>query len=359
MQKNRILFIDLARGLAILFMVMVHVLEEISLENVQDSLFGEILEFLGGPPAAPVFMFLMGTSFVFSARSDLKQGVIRGVKLLALAYLMNFLRGTLPAWITLWLNIWSPQDLAPYTPLNLFTLVDILQFSGLALIILPFVRRYIKKPIYWLLLAFAVAVFSPHLWGRMSGIVPLDWLLTLLWGTGDMVAFPVFPWLVYPLCGMAFGVWLLSAENRQHYLRLSALAGLGCLLIGTIITATDYEFHVGDYWRSGSGVLIWIIGFTLVELFGCSLLVNKWPTNAAFRVLYFWSSRVTAFYFIHWIIIGWLSFFMTYWIDIDSIASSLLVMCLVAVCTHFCFYWWSNRKKDPKPTSGSSQIVTS
>jgi len=89
--KKRLDAVDLARGLAIVFMIAVHMLEVYADKYVQNSIFGGIIEFLGGPPAAPVFMMLMGLSFMYSRKKDLKTSIIRGVKIFLLGYLLNIL----------------------------------------------------------------------------------------------------------------------------------------------------------------------------------------------------------------------------------------------------------------------------
>lgn len=306
MGKSRIASLDLARGLAVLFMVMVHVMQQYGTPGLNDSLVGSLIEFLGGPPAAPVFMFLMGTSLALSTRATLKRLIFRGLKLLLLAYFLNFLRFTLPIFLGLRSSFITLDDIAPYTPASLFWIVDILQFAGLALIVLALVRRFLPKPAIWLILAASVAIGSPLLWGRMSGNPVVDWLLTLLWGMGgEDVAFPVFPWLCYPLTGMTFGFWLSTSCDRKTLFKRTAGAGLGLLALGTGIILTNPDFHIGDYWRSGPGALIWITGFVLLWLAICEWLVKSIPVNAVFHLLYYWSIHVTVFYFLQWVIIGW------------------------------------------------------
>lgn len=61
--KQRLDAVDLARGLAVLFMILVHTLEVYAHPAVANSPFGETIKFFGGPPAAPVFMMLMGLFF--------------------------------------------------------------------------------------------------------------------------------------------------------------------------------------------------------------------------------------------------------------------------------------------------------
>jgi hypothetical protein len=223
-----------------------------------------------------------------------------------LAYLLNFLRFTLPVFLGLKSGVLTVDDIAPYTPSSLFWIVDILHFAGLALILLALVRRFLSRPVLWPMLAGIVAIGSPLLWGRMSGEPVLDWLLTLLWGMGgEDVAFPVFPWLCYPLTGMAFGSWLSTSSDQNKLFKRAAGVGLGLLLLGTIVILTNPEFHIGDYWRSGPGALIWISGFVLLWLAICYWVVKYIPANFLFNLLYYWSIHVTAFYFLHWVIIGW------------------------------------------------------
>ncbi len=84
---------DLVRGFAVIFMIAVHVLGVYSRTDVYNSLFGSVVDFLGSPPAAPVFMFSMGVFFILSSKTEtLKDGLIRGVKLFILSYVFSFLR---------------------------------------------------------------------------------------------------------------------------------------------------------------------------------------------------------------------------------------------------------------------------
>ena len=95
-QNKRLLSIDLARGLAVFFMIAVHTLEVFASPEVINSVFGQIIEFFGGPPAAPVFMTLMGFSFIYSTKSGLKPKLLRGFKIFLAGYLLNIIRGVVP-----------------------------------------------------------------------------------------------------------------------------------------------------------------------------------------------------------------------------------------------------------------------
>jgi hypothetical protein len=79
--------------MAVFFMIAVHTLEVFANPEVKNSIFGQIIEFLGGPPAAPVFMTLMGFSFIYSRKSELKPKLLRGFKIFLTGYILNIIRG--------------------------------------------------------------------------------------------------------------------------------------------------------------------------------------------------------------------------------------------------------------------------
>ena len=128
--NKRYLELDVARGLAIVFMILIHVMEYLPLESVINSLPGEIIAFLGTVPSAPVFMLIMGAGVVLSRRNTPMSLLKRGLLIFSTGYLLNLLRGSLPALLG-----WLFTGEALYRGYVLETLfsVDILQFAGLAL----------------------------------------------------------------------------------------------------------------------------------------------------------------------------------------------------------------------------------
>lgn len=302
--KSRVLALDLARGLALLFMVWVHVLEEWATLPLQRSAFGRVVEFFGSSPAAPVFMGLMGASIAFSRRGSTVGLVRRGLELLGLAFLLNFLRGSLLAQIGLSLGLVQAEAIAPYTPWNLFWIVDILGFAGPALILLGLIRR-IDRPLLWVSLAAVVALVSPSLWGIESDWAPWNGVLRHLWGTGPMVSFPMFPWLAYPLVGMAWGRWLAVTDDEDRFFRWTLLGGVILMGANTGFLLDRGDQLLGNHWRLGFEGVAWIVGFVAAWLFLCQRMVRTLPANRFFDLLGFWSRNVTRFYVIQWLIIAW------------------------------------------------------
>ena len=331
-KKARIRSLDLARGLAVFFMILVHVLENYGNEDVYNTVFGRIVEFLGGAPAAPVFMFLMGFFLVYPSDKGLKINVIRGLKIMALGYLLSFLRYTFPE--ALGITHYG----GGFDFLSFVWEVDILQFAGFTLIILAVIRQIIPWPRTWVLLAILITVSAPLLWGVESGIPAVDWLLVLLWGSYEEVWFPVFPWLAFPLLGMAFSNFIESRNGRLTADRRVPFAGAAVLVVGIMITYMDPAYHMGDYYRSGPGAIIWMSGFVVAWLFLCELAVRRIPENVAFRILYYWSRNVTVVYFVQWIVIGWGVAVFPYMKE--SLAVTVILMAAAVLLTHWATRGW-------------------
>ena len=79
-------------------------------------------------------MFLMGASLAFSSRSSFGSLVVRGLWLVWLGYLLNVLRGVIPAYLGLTTGVVTAEQIAPFTLPWLLTTVDVHHMAGLSLV---------------------------------------------------------------------------------------------------------------------------------------------------------------------------------------------------------------------------------
>lgn len=86
--------LDIARGLAAVFMVLIHTAG--FYWDGQNAVFYNAVNFLGSPPCAPVFMFLLGAGVVYSRKSTAEKLLRRGLTLFGLSYVFNALAFALP-----------------------------------------------------------------------------------------------------------------------------------------------------------------------------------------------------------------------------------------------------------------------
>ena len=343
---GRLRFLDLARGLAIVFMVFQHVQIMFAVGSGEDSALGTVFLLLGTAPAAPVFMVAMGFLFGSTARTGMRSGVVRGLQLFALGYALNLLRFVLPL-----LSFGDPQAIELFggTWWGAFFEIDILQLAGLSLIVLGPVKRYLRDARLVLALAVVVATVAPLLWGVGDG----QFLMDPFWGTGDWVSFPLFPWLAYPLLGLSLAGFAARATCAERLMRTWALTGLGALLAGGIVILSTPGaggiLMVGDYFRSGLSMQVLLAGFVLVWLAALWWLDRRLSWRLVPRYLTSLSRNITAVYLIQWIIIGWAAIVLGVFDQPSWVAALLGVPILVA--SHVLALWYDRMKRGRRATA--------
>ena len=209
---------DLLKGLAVLFMIQVHIMEQFAVMDIYNSLIGKISMFLGGPPCAPVFLAVMGY-FLASSAKPLSYFLKRG----ALLFIGGILLNTFRSANLLLQIIRGDVDLDPW----FFIMgADILTLAGLSLILTGFLRAIFKdKTLLYFLAAMAVAAISPFLDQVAQTGAVSKYAIAFLWGTLEWSYFPLFPWFAYVLAGYAFRLFLkqtpkingLDVQNQFIY----------------------------------------------------------------------------------------------------------------------------------------------
>jgi uncharacterized membrane protein len=353
-QNNRLLSIDLARGLAVFFMSAVHTLEVFANQEVKNSVFGQIISFLGGPPAAPVFMTLMGFSFIYSSKSELKPKLLRGFKIFLSGYVLNIFRGVIPFTLATYLKL-DVVKTFPIEKINEYTIlttVDILQFAGIALMIMSIIQALQLNKYLILLSAFLIGIISPLLWGIKIDIPIVDQILELFWGDlpidfsfiANKIAFPVFPWLTFPLLGMFLGETVKNSTDMNRIFNYFGLLGIFLIGIGVAISFSNYQYHFNDYYHSRQGAMLLMCGFVMVWLYLTKLVIDNIPTNSLFDLLFHWSKGVTNIYFIQWIIIIWS--IALFGINSSSFITTILLILTFTGISHFINEFIIQRQKN-------------
>jgi len=304
--RDRVRGFDLARGLAVVFMIGVHVLWHWGAPDTWTTPVGQVISFLGGPTAAPVFMFLMGASLAFSSRSSFGSLVIRGLWLVWLGYLLNMLRGVLPAYLGMSAGVVTPEQIAPFTLPWLLTTVDVHHVAGLSLVFLALLGLLARPGWAWVAAGAAVVLAGPFIRGLQFGTPLLDGPLTPILGGAPNVYYAVVPWIAFPLVGAVFGGLIARSTDRARLFRWGAFLGVALCAAGVgLFVVSPPAFDVDTYWRMPPSFFVAILGLVLVWLWACDLVVRHIRANRVFAFFYGWSANVIAIYFTHWLVVGW------------------------------------------------------
>lgn len=298
--ERRVQTADILKGIAVLLMIQVHIVELFATDDIYNSTSGKVLLFLGGPPVAPIFMITFGY-FVCSSPKTTMQLVLRGVGIFTLGMLLNLaLNFNLILSVyrqKLQVNIW------PYV----FG-VDILQFAGLSLIIMALLNRMLQKRI-WLTLS--VIFLSVYIGKLLLYYLPenntLLFLSAYFYGSSHWSYFPLFPWLAYPMTGI--GLYQLQQSNYVSFLNfVKTKIILGSVLLLLLALTIKYGISVSSnltlYYHHGTLFFLWVIVFCLLY----SLLTheaNQWIKETVVIKYIMWLGKnVTLLYIIQWILIG-------------------------------------------------------
>ncbi len=297
---------DLAAGLAVFFMILVHVLWHWGAPETWTTPIGQAISYAAGPTAAPVFTFLMGVSIGAAPPSAARTLVSRGLWLVLLGYVLNLLRGVIPASLGLASGVITEQQVHPYTLWWLATTVDLHHVVGLSMVAIAVLGTRSRPGWLWLGLGGALVLLAPWLRTLTFGTPVLDAPLTPILGSAPNVYYAVVPWLVYPLAGAVFGAILARAPDRPMVFRRGAAVGVVLLALGcALILIQRPGFDVFTYWRQPVSEVVAIFGVILLWLAMCDEVTRRPWIDRHLGVVYGWSERVIAMYFTHWVIVGW------------------------------------------------------
>jgi uncharacterized membrane protein len=303
---ERVRAFDLAAGLAVFFMILVHVLWNWGRPDTATTPIGELISFCAGPTATPVFAFLMGASFGAAPRGRTQTIVARGLWLFFLGYVLNVLRGVIPGSLGTAFGVVTPEQIAPFTPWWLATMVDLHHLVGLSLVSIALLRTRLEPSAAWLAIAGILILVAPWIKGVTFGIPLLDGPLTPILSTAPNVFYALLPWLAYPLAGAVYGAAMARATDRRTVFRRGAVVGAVLLAAGLVlIVATRPGFDVLTYWHQPPALAVGIMGIVLVWLAICEAVTRIAWIDQRLTIVYGWSHRVIAMYFTHWIIVGW------------------------------------------------------
>ena len=334
-RSKRLFEVDIVKAFAIFFMVVIHVYEQLSVydhRNVMpDSMFRIIIEFLGGPLAAPVFMFCMGIGMVYTRHDSATDFRKRGLKLLLIGYALNFFRQTLLQLIGLLLGIESDLDI-----IGGFLNVDIMEFAGMSFLFVGLLKQLKLKSHSMLMVAIlmqTVGIWTTRITVRSMTI---QCLIGLLLPTGKWVAFPLFLWIIYPVTGIIFGEWIRKVSDRSKlYRKLLLFSGSFSLSYSLVIIyfgwdMKDFFALCNDkYYHQTLMSTLWIIPIVVFALCVSYFLFGFLEKKKAGALISCLSINLNRIYIIQWLIIAYSVAAIT--VSGKGKMSSPLMICLVGV----------------------------
>jgi hypothetical protein len=227
--------LELLKAYPILFMIIIHVYENLSVGRIDPTprtCLEHVLQFLAGPATAPAYMFAMGVGIIYSGNNAPKLLFRRGLRLFLGGYALNAARsGILTALGTALTGRFDPE-LTKYLFLNM----DILHFAGLALMMSSLLFWNKIKP-----LTIVGVSLILQLIGRRLAMLPemtsdFSYIAGHFYKCTPAGCFPLMQWYIYPAFGILFGTGLQRVSDLKAWYRQLGLCCAVFLLcyVGTL-----------------------------------------------------------------------------------------------------------------------------
>lgn len=272
MAKQRMVFLDVLRGIAVFWMVETHVIDVCLAPTHHEGLLLTALKLSNGFVAV-TFIFCAGAAFwlVGSKKEDdfrrLGPGFQKYLKrilfILLLGYLMH-------------LPTPSFRELlaAPHEIWRSFLAIDVLQLIAYASL-LTLLVFWAVRPVRWLPLAaalLAVGLFAatPYVW-RWDAHQHLPLSLAGILGRQPTVMFPLFPWAGYFFAGLALAGSTAWLQARPQWAALGAGVALALGAWGL----SQQSHLVTDWWYFAPAYLLFRIGITVAIYLALMLLFQR------------------------------------------------------------------------------------
>jgi hypothetical protein len=291
--------------MAVLFMVIIHVFDNMAdISVMPDSPYYIFINFLGGPMAAPIFMFALGVGIVYTRHSSPKEFAIRGLKLIATGYVLNFFRETL---LLIAANVFSVETTYQKDWIDTIGRIDILQFAGVTFLITAFFKTL--KLSNWVMLVTAILLqgFGTLMIGCFDAVPKAaQYVLGLFFYTNEHIAFSSFLWLVYPVAGICFGDVLQGvAGKKAFYAKIIIVSSVA--LIATSIAAVTAGYDLRNYFLDSYFVQnlfssLWISSIAGISISVCyfiSIVIKEKAANFVKLV----SFNLNTIYIAQWLLI--------------------------------------------------------
>lgn len=238
--KNRALFIDLLKGLALILMIEVHVFNSLLIPEIKSEWWFRYLNFVNGL-VAPAFTFTSGMVFILTLTKkgdELRKfgkDFWRRLSRIGLIFIAAY---------SLHLPFFSFKKIfihSNFQTLNSFFHVDILQAIGSGLLVLFIARLLIKNDEtlfkFSAFMTLFVVFFSPFAW-------KIDFLNYFPIGIANYFnrmhgsQFPIFPWWNFIFAGAFTSKYYLMAKekNQEHvFARQLILIGTAFFFISVLL----------------------------------------------------------------------------------------------------------------------------
>lgn len=331
--------LDIAKALAIIFMILLHTAFVVTgyTANLSPTYSFLIMNVLGRPYAAVIFMFCMGVGVVYSRHSQWDIMIKRGITLFLLGILVNLFEFFIPFYTAQALSV-NPAPFDIVGGLMLFC-VDILAFAGLAFILMGILKKFELSNTKLILIAVVMSILGTLLKDIDFGITLVNLFFANFIGCkGGFTAFPLFNWFIFPVAGYVWGQYFIRAKDKREFFKFWPILLVVCLIYFFVSTkywggvfSEDVHFY---YFLNTLDALFCIINAHAV--IGLCYWMAKFLPDTIIKAFSILSSNINRIYIAQWFFIPLTIIFIVYFnknIVFGDLENTVISICMLILST--------------------------
>ena len=331
--------LDIAKALAIIFMIFLHTLMVVQGYNAGLSptykfVIGNVL---GRPYAAVIFMFCMGVGVVYSRHSQWDTMIKRGVKLYLLGVLVNVFEFFIPHFLAGSLGI----DASPF-PLAgglLLFCVDVLAFAGIAFVLMGILKKFELSNKMLAIVAVVMSLIGTFFTGIDFGVSALNLFFAHFIGAkGGFGAFPLFNWFIFPIAGCIWGQYFIRAKDKSEFFKFWPILMIVSLIYFFVSSKLwggvfSEDVHLYYFLNTLDAVFCIINSHAVIGL--CYWIVKYLP-DAVTKTFSILSSNINHIYIAQWFFIPVTIVLITYFakgLVLNDFVTSIISIVMLTIST--------------------------
>ena len=331
--------LDITKALSIIFMIFIHAFYVAGLFN---SSFNPnfkfiIMNLLGRPYAAAVFMFCMGVGVVYSRNSQWDVMIKRGVNLFLLGILVNVFEFFIPHFVAGALV--GNAEAFPIAGGLLLFCVDILAFAGLSFILMGILKKFELSNKKLIIIAVAMSLIGTFLKGTDFGVPVLNLFFGNFIGTkGGFTAFPLFNWFIFPIAGYVWGYYFIRAKDKNTFFKFWPILLIMALIYFLVsssmwggVASNDPHLY---YFLNTLDALFCIINAH--AMIGLCHWVSKYLPDTVIKAFTILSSNINMIYIAQWFFLPLTIIFIAYFVKdvvFNDISASIIAILMIILST--------------------------